>query len=51
MLQFLYLRKYELTLIATIVRFLEQIYVIGKQFNNLLPTSQVYIIHAILNKE
>ncbi len=50
-LQSSYLTEHNLTSIASVVRSPEQACAMGKQFNNLLPTEQVQMIHAILNEE
>ena len=51
LLQSTYVREHNLTSIAPIVRLPEQACAIGEQFNNLPPTGQVQIMHAILDEE
>lgn len=50
-LQSTYLREHNLTLIALIVRFLEQSCAMGEQFNNFSPARQVEIMYVIPAEE
>lgn len=51
LLQSSYLKEYNLTSIAPIVKFPEQTCIIGELFNNFLPAGQVQIMYVILDKE
>ena len=50
-LQSLYLKKYNLNSIASVVKFLKQACAMDEPFNNLPPTRQVQKMYAILDKK